>query len=178
MGTNIEIKARLTDVERARRVAERLSGGPPQVISQVDTFYRTAAGRLKLRRQPGGPAELIAYTRPDTPGPKRSDYVIYTTSAPDQLDRVLQAALGQRGVVRKVRHLYLAGDARIHLDEVASLGWFLELEVVLGPGGSIDAGRERAERLLERLGVPPADLISAAYVDLLAQADAPENPLV
>ena len=173
MGTNVEIKARLADVERARRAAESLSGGPPQVFSQVDTFYRIPAGRLKLRRQTGAPAELIYYDRPDTPGPKRSDYAIHTTGAPDELDRVLQAALGRRAVVRKVRRLYLAGDTRIHLDEVAGLGWFLELEVVLGPGQPVDAGRERAEQLLGHLGVQPADLVSAAYVDLLEQGSAP-----
>lgn len=177
MGTNVEIKARLSHIEQARRVAESLSGGPPQVLSQVDTFYRTPAGRLKLRRQDGGPSELIAYDRRDTLGPKRSDYAIYTTGAPDELDRVLQAALGKRAVVRKVRYLYLAGDTRIHIDDVTGLGWFLELEVMLGPGGSVDTGRERAEQLLGLLGVRPADLIRAAYVDLLEQGAAPGDPM-
>jgi predicted adenylyl cyclase CyaB len=167
MGINVEIKARLADVERARRVAERLSGGPPEVLVQEDVFYPTPRGRLKLRRQAGGPAELIYYERSDDPGPKRSDYSIHTTSAPEELDRVLRAALGTRGVVRKVRHLYLSGATRIHLDEVAGLGWFLELEVVLAAGQTVTEGRRRAQELLGQLGVPVSDLVEVAYVDLL-----------
>jgi predicted adenylyl cyclase CyaB len=168
MGTNIEIKARLAEVERARAVAERLSGGPPEVLHQEDTFYGAPRGRLKLRRHAGGPAELIYYERADTPGPKRSDYSIYTVQAPDELDRLLRAALGLRGVVRKVRHLYLVGNTRIHLDEVDGLGWFLELEVVLAAGQPTEQGRRRAEELLEQLGVPASDLVEMAYLDLLA----------
>ncbi len=176
MGVNVEIKARLADVARARVAAERLSGGPPRVLIQEDVFYPAARGRLKLRRCAGEPAELIYYERFDSAGAKRSDYLIHTVPAPEELDRVLRAALGTRGVVRKVRHLYLAGNTRIHLDEVAGLGWFLELEVVLAPGQAIEDGCQLAEELREHLGVPASDLVAGAYLDLLSRPDPPAEP--
>lgn len=80
----------------------------------------------------------------------------------------LGAALGVRAVVNKRRTLFLADQARIHLDEVAGLGWFIELEIVLGPDQSKTEGRGVADRLMSELGIEPSDLIASAYVDLLA----------
>ena len=45
------------------------------------------------------------------------------------VDQLLTAALGVRGQVIKTRTLYIAGQTRIHIDQVQGLGDFLELEV-------------------------------------------------
>ena len=111
--------------------------------------------------------ELIYYQRADTAGPKTSNYLIARTPEPDTLRATLSAALGVRGVVRKERWLYLVGQTRIHLDQVEGLGAFLELEVVLGPDDTPEHGQVIAERLMQQLGVQPADLIDVAYIDLL-----------
>jgi len=166
MPTNIEIKAKVRDTHDVSQRAERLSDAPVQVINQVDTFFATDRGRLKLRDLGGGRGQLIYYERPDAEGPKRSDYHIYETRDPDGLNAVLGTALGVRGVVRKVRHLYMVGQTRVHLDDVEGLGHFLELEVVLAPGQSESVGREIAENLLKALGVDHADLLEVAYIDL------------
>ncbi len=79
----------------------------------------------------------------------------------------LSVALGVRGVVRKTRTLYLVGQTRIHLDEVAGLGDFMELEVVLHPGQTDEEGQAIARDLMTRLGVEEKDLLEGAYMDLL-----------
>jgi adenylate cyclase class IV len=170
MGRNVEIKARLRDVERTRRAVEQLSGGPPMVMAQEDVFYHAPHGRLKLRRCGGGAGELIYYDRPDGAAPRPSDYVICPVADPDLLDEVLGRALGRRGTVRKTRQLSLVGRTRIHVDQVAGLGWFLELEVVLVPGETAEQGRAAARDLMQRLGVVSEDLVEVAYVDLLRPA--------
>lgn len=170
MGTNIEIKARLHDVERTLRIAEELSGAPPQVIEQEDTFFLTPAGRLKLRVFESGKGELIFYERPDSEGPKGSHYELFRTDQPENLKTLLNAALGTRGVVRKTRRLFLAGQTRIHLDQVDGLGEFLELEVVLEEGQESAEGARIAEEWIDRLGIDPGDLVTGAYIDLHEKA--------
>ncbi len=167
MANNIEIKARLADRDRAHARAQRLSGGAATLIEQEDTFFVVPRGRLKLRRFGDGRGELIAYSRPDVPGPKRSEYHIHPTANPGSLLRVLEDSLGIRGVVKKRRSLYLVGNTRIHIDEVEGLGHFLELEVVLQPGQTADEGRAIAESLMAEFGIQPEDLIEGAYIDLL-----------
>lgn len=167
MPANIEIKARLTDLGAVRERAERLSGIPVEVIPQVDTFFHTAAGRLKLRELGAGDAQLIFYTRPDAAGPKRSDYQIFRTEDPAGLKEVLSLALGVRGVVRKTRYLYLVGQTRLHLDDVEGLGYFMELEVVLREGQSDAEGQQIASDLMRKLGVNPEALLEGAYMDLI-----------
>jgi len=123
--TNVEIKARVRDRERMADLAASLSGGPPSVLHQEDTFFRVPAGRLKLRKLAPTRGELIFYRRPDQPGPKSSEYSISVTSEPDTLRDVLGAALGVLGVIRKERWLYLVDNTRIHLDQVKGLGDFV-----------------------------------------------------
>jgi len=72
-------------------------------------------------------------------------------------------------VVRKTRTLYFAGQTRIHIDQVAGLGDFLELEVVLQPEQSDAEGKIIAAALLSDFGIDKEQLIGRAYVDLLAR---------
>ena len=167
MPVNIEIKARVDDIVALKRRAEALSDTPLETIPQEDIFFRTEKGRLKLRILSPDEGWLIYYERPDQDGPKRSDYHFSRTGEPDALKKVLTEALGLRGVVRKTRYLYLAGQTRIHVDEVEGLGHFMELEVVLRDGQTDAEGRAIAEDLMRRLGIRESDLLEGAYMDLL-----------
>jgi predicted adenylyl cyclase CyaB len=167
MPTNIEIKARVNDFGELRQRAAAVSDTPVQVIPQEDTFFHITKGRLKLRLLKPDFAQLVYYERPDQGGPKRSNYHIYETHDPAGLKTTLGLALGVRGVVRKTRFLYLAGQTRIHLDDVEELGHFMELEVVLREGQSEADGQSIAEELMARLGIRKEDLLEGAYMDLL-----------
>ena len=167
MPSNIEIKARVRDLERLVARAAELSEAAPTVIPQVDTFFVTPQGRLKLRELGPGKAQLISYERPDGDGPKRSEYQIYETTGGPALKAVLAMALGIRGTVEKVRRLYLVGQTRVHLDDVKGLGQFVELEVVLRPDQTEAQGQHIAAALMVELGIEQADLLEVAYMDLL-----------
>jgi predicted adenylyl cyclase CyaB len=169
MPRNVEIKARVWDMDAVRTRAAALSGAPAVVLEQEDTFFRLPEGRLKLRVFPDGKGELIAYRRPDSAGPKMSEYFLYRTADPESLRDLLATALGIRGVVRKRRLLYLVGRTRIHLDEVEGLGAFLELEVVLADGEEETKGEAIARQLLAELGVRDEDRVAKAYIDLLEE---------
>ncbi len=47
--TNIEIKARVSDLARLRAVVEPMADTKAEVLDQVDVFFAAPAGRLKLR---------------------------------------------------------------------------------------------------------------------------------
>lgn len=173
MPRNVEIKARVADPARLRRAAEALATAAPVEIAQDDTFFRGATGRLKLRAFADGTGELIHYRRADAHGPKTSHYEIVPVPSADALRTTLADAYGTVGRVRKRRVLLMCGRTRIHLDDVAGLGHFLELEVVLTDGEAEERGRAEARALMERFGVTDADLVDRAYVDLLADAARP-----
>ncbi|CUJ44652.1 putative adenylyl cyclase CyaB [Achromobacter xylosoxidans] len=169
MARNIEIKARVASLAAVESLAAALSGKEPVAIAQDDTFFACPDGRLKLRAFSDGTGELIFYRRADDTGPKESFYVISPTSSPDTLRDALGLAYGVIGRVRKQRLLFMAGRTRIHLDRVEGLGEFLELEVVLRDGESAEAGMAETRELLASLRIAPEQLVSGAYLDLLAQ---------
>lgn len=167
MARNVQIKARVADLEAlTHRVAAVASEGPIE-IHQDDTFFHCDAGRLKLRDFGNGSGELIFYQRTDQAGPRESFYVRSPTSSPEELRRTLSLAYGEAGRVLKRRMLFLMGRTRVHLDDVAGLGSFVELEVVLDEEDSTEAGAEEAHRLMKSLDIQSHDLVDRPYVDLL-----------
>ena len=166
-GRDVEIKARVSDADRIRSVAEEISDSEAVLIEQTDTFFNCVAGRLKLRKFDACHGELIHYNRVDAREPTGCDYRIVETSEPDKLRDLLGEALGVRGEVRKRRTLYMHGQTRIHLDNVEGLGDFLELEVVLSDEQSIAEGTAIAASIMETLGISDEDLLDTAYIDMI-----------
>ncbi|MHC4407349.1 MAG: class IV adenylate cyclase [Planctomycetota bacterium] len=166
---NIELKARLVDLEAARRVAREVATEHLGVQHQVDTYFRCHHGRLKLRQIDGVLAQLVSYARPDDPGPKQSDYTLVPVSEPERLKGALSAALGVRCVVEKRREIFLHHNVRIHLDEVVHLGSFLEFEAVLGPTVDAQTGRRQVDSLAERFALARNDWLTGSYAEMLSQ---------
>jgi predicted adenylyl cyclase CyaB len=169
MQSNIEIKARITDLKKIEVLVAGLSDTPPTRLEQQDTFFRCETGRLKLREIGAGESELIFYSRADVTGTKQSDYEIAPVADAAKLKSLLQLALSGSVVVEKTRLLYLIGQTRVHLDAVKGLGSFLELEVALQEGQSPAEGHAIARDLMQQLGIEEADLIATAYADMLTE---------
>ncbi len=167
MPRNIEIKARVADPARMLDAILKVADRGPTVFAQDDTFFACPNGRLKLRTFAEGEGQLIFYRRDDVGGPKLSEFFITATAEPDALRGLLSLAYGVVGRVKKTRTLCFAGATRIHLDDVEGLGHFLELEVVLAPGQSMDYGDAIARDLMAKLSIDASSLMTGAYVDLL-----------
>jgi predicted adenylyl cyclase CyaB len=165
---NVEIKARCADLEAARVCAVRIATKHVGVDRQVDTYFRTSEGRLKLRESSLSGGQLVPYLRSDASAPRRSDYRVIPVADPEGLKRLLARILGVHRVVEKEREIFLVGNVRIHLDRVAGLGTFLELEAVLdGESASEQAEIAKVRRLMAELGVREEDLIAESYEGLL-----------
>lgn len=171
MGMNIEIKAAARDVRRQRELASQMCNSEPKLLEQMDTFFNVARGRLKLREFTSGDAELIQYERPNRSDPTKSCYSIVPTSCPGDLKKALKTALGILGIMRKRRYLYIVGQTRIHFDEVANLGEFIELEVVLSSEQREADAIAIAHTLMKQLEISKDDLIEQAYIDMLCMQD-------
>jgi predicted adenylyl cyclase CyaB len=167
MTRNIEVKARIENIETLTAKVATMADKGPNEIFQDDTFFACPNGRMKLRTFSDTEAELIFYQRPNHAGPKESVYLKFQITEPEKTREVLSKAYGQTGRVRKHRTLFIIGRTRIHLDRVEGLGDFMELEVVLAEKEPNESGVLVANELLGKLGIPPDALIEGAYVDLL-----------
>ena len=163
---NIELKARCANLQRAAEVAVSLGASRAGELRQLDTYFHFSHGRLKLRETDGRGAELIAYERADDPAFRGSDYYVIPVSHPPEMKAALSKKLGLRGEVRKRRELFLWHNVRIHLDDVAGLGTFIEFEAVISPADDEPVSLERLARLTEALAIRDEDRIAVSYSDL------------
>ena len=157
---NIEFKARARDL---RALEFKLLELSPRFIGedhQVDTYFNTGTGRLKLRE---GNIEnaLIWYSRPDTAGSKQSDVLLYTHTADPVLKEILTVTNGIKVVVEKRRRIYFIENVKFHFDEVAGLGSFVEVEAI---DSDSTIGKEKLQEQCDHyaafLGIEQAEYIA------------------
>jgi adenylate cyclase class IV len=166
---NLESKFRCRDLDAVRAALPSLPTRREGVQLQTDTYFHARAGRLKLREIDGQPAMLIWYNRSDAATAKLCNYHLIPIGEPALLCTALTAALGERGVVRKRREIYLYRNVRIHLDEVEGLGTFVEFEAVLSPHDDETAAHADLEMLQRALGLTDAEELAVSNVDLLRE---------
>ncbi len=180
MNRNIEIKAVCDDLGRVRATAQELAAKAAGLEEQCDTYFKTARGRLKLRRRllrtVGHGAEeeqfeLIWYQRPDSTTAKGSNYHLTRVIDGAELRRLLADGMGILVEVRKRRTVYLWRDVRIHLDEVEQLGSFIELEAIVDVSCDETSAHAKIDHLCEALEILPDQLIDVSYSDLLLSAN-------
>src|SRR3954467_6639858 len=98
---NVELKARARLTERSLERARALGAEDRGELRQRDTYFAAPRGRLKLREQEPGGAELIAYERADAAAARESRYRIAPVADGPALREALDAALGATVVVAK-----------------------------------------------------------------------------
>src|SRR3954452_11260819 len=99
---NVELKARDPEPERSLERARALGAEDRGELRQRDTYFAAPRGRLKLREQDPGHAELIAYERDDEANARESRSRIAPIAAPpalrDALDDRRDAVAALAGV--------------------------------------------------------------------------------
>src|SRR5690349_1595115 len=168
---NVELKARDPDPARSLERCVALGAEDRGELRQRDTYFAARRGRLKLREQEPGGAELIAYERPDAAQARESRYRIAPVGEPEALRATLDAALGTTVVVDKRRRLLVWEGVRIHLDRVEGLGAFVELEGVAPADSDLARETELVARLRAELEIGDEAIEAASYSDLLRAAD-------
>lgn len=164
---NLEVKAVDEDPAATLQAALDFGAEDQGVVEQRDTYYHAVRGRLKLREHPPDLPHLIAYARADGDGPRPSLYRIAEVADPRALGATLADSLGVHAVVEKTRRLLLWRNVHIHLDQVAALGDFVELEAAATTADGLEAERPRIERVREALAMEDSRLVTTGYADLV-----------
>jgi adenylate cyclase, class 2 len=165
--TNIEIKARCLNPEAIEATLKAHNARFIGLDHQIDTYFNTPNGRLKLRE---GNIEnaLIFYNRPNQAGPKQSDIILYKTQPHASLKAILIQSNGILTIVDKKRQIFFIENVKFHLDTVEGLGNFVEIEAIDEHG---DIGYEQllkqCTHYKELFNIQEADLMTDSYSDMI-----------
>lgn len=166
---NVEIKA---SSQNHKVIREYLTKHNARVVGcdhQVDTYFNTTNGRLKLRE---GSIEknLIFYNRSNQAGPKESFVKLFTSENLSEIKDVLVASNGIKVVVDKQREIFFLDNVKFHLDTVKELGTFIEIEAI---DKELNIGKEKlleqCQYFMNEFDINEVDLIDCSYSDLLIQ---------
>ena len=168
--TNIEFKATAPDFRRLRPALRALGFSPAaRPLDQVDWYFAVRGGRLKLRHlkaQTRG--ELIFYVRSNAATARASEYQTLPVDDVPHLLKLLRAMFRPLACVRKRRELWLRNGTRVHLDQVAGLGRFLEIEVPVTDSPA--RARQAMRALTTQLGITREQMLAVSYCDLLRRS--------
>lgn len=164
---NIEIKARCDNHEKIRDILKSKNADFKGTDHQIDTYFKVPNGRLKLRE---GNIEnhLIFYERENQAGPKQSKVTLFENKPGSSLKEILSKALGILVAVDKKREIYFIKNVKFHIDTVANLGTFMEIEAIDSDG---TIGKEKLQKqcqyYLDLFGIKTDDLLSKSYGDMI-----------
>ncbi len=167
MHINIEFKAKTNKLEALEQKLQHLN---PKFIGtdhQVDTYFNTNVGRLKLRE---GNIEnaLIHYVRENTAHAKQSNILLYQHKPDIVLKQILSVVNGVKVIVDKTRKIYFIGNVKFHFDRVQQLGTFIEVEAIDNDGSiGIEKLKEQCNFYINFFELQQDDFVELSYSDLL-----------
>jgi adenylate cyclase, class 2 len=164
---NVEIKASHDHPNLVREYLQKQDADFKGVDHQIDTYFNVTNGRLKLRE---GSIEnnLIYYKRINEPKAKESQFQLVNIPEANVLKEVLTQCLGIKIVVKKKREIYFIGNVKFHIDEVADLGSFIEIEASnLHDHVSKERLGKQCDFYIKQFGIKDEDLIAFSYSDML-----------
>jgi adenylate cyclase, class 2 len=164
---NVEIKARHDHPDFIREYLKNNRADFKGLDHQVDTYFNVAHGRLKLRE---GNIEnnLIYYKRSNELKAKESHFQLVKIPEAKVFKEVLTQCLGIKIVVEKKREIYFIDNVKFHIDEVARLGSFIEIEASnLCDQVSKERLQEQCNFYISEFRIKDKDLIAFSYSDML-----------
>lgn len=178
MAKNLEFKGQFQSLDGLYPRLTDLNAVRHETVDQIDTYFHitqvkdisrseACEPRLKLREANGwSEGWLIYYERPNQDGSRYSQYQLCEVADPGSLKGLLSVALGVKTIVKKQRELWMFNHTRIHLDTVADLGQFIELETVFRGQTEAEAIDEH-QHVKAALQLDAVDPIAVSYSDLI-----------
>lgn len=163
MAQNLELKIKLNSTNEIESILNRNNIPLSEVQYQKDVYYSVKKGLLKLRIE-GNNYSLIKYLRDESGDERWSNYDIIQLTNGD-VEKFLSDIFTVETIVKKTRKLFWLFNTRIHIDQVESLGNFLELETIVE--GNSDDAKCRFDKVIELLNLNTRNQVRCSYRDLL-----------
>lgn len=172
----IEVKARVRNIEELLKNAASLGIVFGEEISQKDTIYETTLPKgdpkwniFRIRQQNGTTILNMKYKASSRrrDNHERESVVDNPKEVADMLER-----LGYMPSVniRKHRRTAKYNDLELCIDVVDELGTFIEVEKLAADDADVDAVQSRLWNLLRKLGVEDPDRVTKGYDSLIHEA--------
>jgi len=171
MPKNLELKIKVKSHQVLRRKLMDIGADSIGVLNQKDVYYTVPNGLLKLRIEDG--KESLIFYRRDEKGNNRwsdFDFIKFENGGGEKF---LKKIFTIETVVEKRRELFYYENTRIHLDNVKSLGNFLELETLVLKGKA--EAKLRFEKIRKLLELEISQQIKKSYRDLLIRSKKPDD---
>jgi len=164
LNKNLEIKLKLDNASQILSIRNSLQNYSRSVEKQIDIYYKVNKGRLKLRIINGNEGNLILYSRAEKNVERISHYTISKTKDFKELDFILSRQFGILVKVVKKREIFISKNIRVHLDKVAGLGNYLEIEIIYS---DLLNAKKQMKNLVKLLDLDEKKFIKNSYSDLL-----------
>jgi len=165
---NFEFKARTNKLSLCEDKLKQINPFFKGEDHQIDTYFNVLKGRLKLRE---GNIEnaLIYYERENTNATRQSNVLLYQHEPAKGLKEILTNVHGVKTIVDKRRKIYFVNNVKIHFDEIATLGTFVEVEAIDKDGNmNIEQLKKQCDYFADLFEIKARDYIAVSYSDMIA----------
>ncbi len=166
---NLELKVKYCDRKRVFNALKKLNAEYEGILYQRDVYFDITPGRLKLRSINNAIHQLIYYKRSNRATAKYSNYYISEISHPKNVEEILSDIYSVRTIVSKSRRLFFWQNVRIHIDNVYSLGKFMEFEIICNTILQENESLNKMKYLKEIFNIKNSDVLSSSYSDMIVK---------
>jgi len=166
---NFEFKAKVDELEKYENKILTLNPEFEGVKHQIDTYFNTELGRLKLRES-NDENSLINYDRENISGSKESQIILYKHKPSVALKNILIRQLGVKIIVDKKRKIYFIDNVKFHFDNVDGLGTFIEVEAIdRNEEFTTEELKEQCNKYFNFFQLTKSNLVDKSYSDLIIE---------
>ena len=178
MAREIELKARVEDHHLIMERIQAVPGiSPPLAEHKADIYFvRTGEQKHFRVRLQNDSVVITSKTKEKRHDGTEDNHEIEFDTPKDNYQNVLAFFhnLGFDEYIRKEKTgwIWSLGTLTVELVQVGQLGWFLEMEIVLGDDASVvevSTAKKALFNLLERVGIGREKLEERYYMDLLRE---------
>lgn len=166
---NLELKVKYCDRKKVFNALKKLNAEYEGILYQRDVYFDITPGRLKLRSINNAIHQLIYYKRNNRATAKYSNYYISEISHPKNVEEILSDIYSVRTIVSKSRRLFFWQNVRIHIDNVYSLGKFMEFEIICNTILQENESLNKMKYLKEIFNIKNSDVLSSSYSDMIVK---------